>query len=243
MRKFFPAVLVGLALLAAGGQAAAQITDRDDRRIITTEGFLTAHPDLRYRLEGLDAYEKGKHAEALGLFTRAAKYADKPSQSMLGEMHWKGLGVPVDRAMAYVWMDLAAERGYPLMVAKRESYWRDLDEAERARALSHGDKMYGEYGDDVAKARMRLMLRRERLWGTGSRVGSTGNLRIMIPTASGVRYVSGDDYYDRKFWQPDLYFQWQDQDWKRTGKATVEVGEVQTRLTEDEAGAGSDDEP
>lgn len=34
----------------------------------------------------------------------------------------------------YIWMDLAGERGYPLMLAKRERYWRALDEVQRARS-------------------------------------------------------------------------------------------------------------
>lgn len=228
MRAILSLSILGLALATWGGPAQAQQTDADERRIMTTEGFLSAHPDLRWRLEGLDAYEKGRHGEALAHFQRAAKYADKPSQSMLGEMYWRGSGTPADRALGYVWMDLAAERGYPMMIGKREAYWRDMDEGERARALSMGDQMYGEYGDDAAKPRLKLVLKRARLAGSGSRVGAVGNLRIIIPTASGNRMVSGDEYYDRKFWQPELYFAWQDQDWKRKGQATVEVGEIDT---------------
>lgn len=226
---------LGIALAVGLGPARAQETDADDRRVITTESFLSSHPDLRYRLIGLEAYDDARHDEALTAFLRAAKYADKPSQSMLGEMHWTGTGTAVDRALGYIWMDLAAERGYPLMVAKRESYWRDMDEPERARALELGRGMYDEYGDAVAQPRMRLVLRRARMGVTGSRVGSVGNLRIVVPTASGTRHLSGDDYYDRKFWQPELYFQWHDRDWQRKGKATVEVGAVETDVEQGEA--------
>ena len=231
MRFRLPYLLILLGLAAASGVAPAQTTDADDRRVITTESFLSSHPDLRYRLEGLSAFDEGRPDEALTLFRRAARYADKPSQSMLGEMHWNGTGTAQDRPMGYVWMDLAAERGYPMMVAKREHYWSALTEAERARALEIGAAVMQEYGDATAKRRIELVLKRARRNVTGSRVGSVGNLLIQIPTATGTRVLSGNDYYKREFWQPELYFQWQDQDWHRKGQATVEVGEVEANPT------------
>ncbi len=60
-------------------------------------------------------------------FLRAARYADKPSQAMIAQMLWNGDGVPVDRVMAYVWADLAAERGYPAFIATREKFWSELN--------------------------------------------------------------------------------------------------------------------
>ena len=79
------------------------------------------------------------------------------------------------------------------------------------------------------------MLERAKFDVTGSRVGSVGNLRIYVPTATGNKYINGNDYYDRKFWQPELYFAWQDQDWQRKGQATVEVGEIETEVDPAEA--------
>ena len=219
------ACLVALAL-ATSAPAAAQDARPDDKAIVNSSGFLSAHPDLMYRLWGQDAYRQGDPADALGHFRRAARYADKPSQGMLGEMHWNGTGTAVDRVMGYVWMDLAAERGYPLMLVKREKYWAQLTEDERRRALEIGPAHYDEYGDAAAQPRLARELRRAKRDTTGSRVGSVGNLTIMIPTPGGMRQVDGSAYYDERFWDVDQYFQWQDKDWKEPPKGSVDVGEV-----------------
>jgi hypothetical protein len=224
-RPAFVSLLLA-SLCFAPGIAPGQELKGDERIVASSEAFLGAHPDLRYRLSGLDAHERGEHAGALVDFQRAARYGDKPSQSMLGEMHWQGVGTPVDRGMGYVWMDLAAERGYPLMLAKREHYWASMDEAERARALAMGAQMYDEYGDAAAKPRLERELKRARRNMTGSRVGSVGRLEILIPTPGGTRRISGDDYYDPKFWEPEQYFRWQDSEWLPNPKGVVEVGDI-----------------
>ncbi len=71
---------------------------------LLTEGFLAAHPDIRWRREGLHAFHNKAYEEAYGYFRRAASYADKASMAMLAEMYWKGLGVAWDRPIAYAWM-------------------------------------------------------------------------------------------------------------------------------------------
>ena len=72
--------------------------------------------DLRFRLHGLEEFKAGRHEDAFKFFQRASFYADKPSQGMVAEMLWNGQGVAKDPALAYAWMDLAAERGYVDMV-------------------------------------------------------------------------------------------------------------------------------
>src|SRR5690606_25562983 len=151
----------GSPVLAAAeaeeGQRAAEIDPA-----VLTDGFLSAHPDLRWRREGIQAYEDGDHDAALSFFQRAARYADKPSQAMVAGMYSAGNGTAVDRTIAYAWMDLAAERLYPDFVVFRERYWNGLDEAERAAAVLRGQAIYAEYGDAVAKPRLETVLRRER---------------------------------------------------------------------------------
>lgn len=212
--------------LASAHAPAAELDGAEDRMIASSAGFLAAHPDLNNRLRGLEAFRKGDYAEAMTRFRRAARYADKPSQGMVAEMYWDGRGVEADRALAYVWMDLAAERAYPLMLAKRERYWNELSEAERSRALEIGPAIYDEYGDEVGKRRLARDLRAAKRATTGSRVGSTGALTIVIPTPGGEQYVDGSAYYDDKFWDVEKYVEWQDQDWKRPAQGTVDVGEV-----------------
>ncbi|MDQ3205764.1 MAG: sel1 repeat family protein, partial [Pseudomonadota bacterium] len=97
----------------------------DDPRAIAA-GFLNFHPDLQYRSYGIDAHAKKNVDRAMVLFRGAAFYGDKPSQAMIGEMTSRGEGVPRDQALAYVWMDLAAERGYVDFTLLRERYWRAL---------------------------------------------------------------------------------------------------------------------
>lgn len=198
---------------------------------LMTEGFLSAHPDLRWRREGLHAYANKRYDEAMRYFLRAARYADKPAQAMIAEMYWKGIGVVQDRALGYAWMDLAAERFYSNFVIKREEYWRAISEAEQRDAIARGQPLLAEYGDDVAKARMAKILRKERSV-TGSRVGFVGNLEIIPftgPNAGSGMTIRADEYYAPKYWQADKYFEWQDQVWDAPAarKGRVEVGEVE----------------
>src|SRR3546814_4578884 len=119
-----------------------------------TSGFLTAHPDIRWRREASYSYNRKEYDLAMDQFLRAARYADKPSQAMIAEMHWRGIGVPQDRELGYAWMDLAAERMYPNFVIKRESYWQLLDADPRRNAIERGQQLLDEYGDHAAKQRL-----------------------------------------------------------------------------------------
>ena len=198
---------------------------------LMTEGFLTAHPDLRWRREGLHAYANKRYDEAMQYFLRAARYADKPAQAMIAEMHWKGIGVPQDRELGYAWMDLAAERFYSNFVILREQYWETLDAAQRLNAIERGQPLLAEYGDGVAKMRMAKVLRKNR-GVTGSRVGFVGNLEIIPftgPNAGTGMTIRADEYYAPKFWQADKYYEWQDQVWDAPAarKGRVEVGDVE----------------
>lgn len=200
-----------------------------DEDVMNTSGFLAAHPDLRWRREGLYALEQDRAGEALTFFKRAARYADKPSQAMVAEMLWTGTGVPIDRPQAYAWMDVAAERAYVPFLAKREQYWNALGETERARALEVGAGIYDEYSDSVAKARLERLLRRAQRKVTGSRTGFVGNLQVMVPGPGGVMLtIDGSRYYDDQYWEPEQYWAWQDSIWKDppTGTVTVEPLEV-----------------
>jgi hypothetical protein len=188
-------------------------------------GFLTGHPDLRYRIRGMDEYQRGHHAEAMRSFQMAARYADKASQAMVAEMLWTGTGVAPDRPMAYVWIDLAAERGYPALIAIRERYWNALDEAQRAIARRDGPSLQAIYHDGVAKPRLAAVLRRTRGQMTGSRTGYTGNpLRIISPNGFGEATIDGNQFFDDRYWDPAQYQAWHDEVWTRPMQGRVEVG-------------------
>ena len=102
---------------------AQRALTNNEHSVVNTHGFLNAHPDLLYRLRGFELIKSNQFDKAAIAFQRAALYADKPSQAYVAGMHWEGMGVPRNRSLAYAWMDLAAERGYPDFIAMREKMW------------------------------------------------------------------------------------------------------------------------
>ena len=144
---FLTFVLVcGLALPAASAQT-----------------YSSTHPDQYYRAAGYRYLGQSREADAARVFRIAARYGDKTSQFELGRLHWEGRGVPRDRARAYAWFDLAAERGYPEFLGLRERVWDSLDAGEREDALALGAKLYDEFGDAVAKPHARANTREARM--------------------------------------------------------------------------------
>lgn len=206
--------------------------------VLASPGFLYYHPDLRHRKLGVEAHERADYAEATEQFLKAARYADKASQGMLAEIHWLGRGGPVQRPQAYVWMDLAAERGSPFFVARREAYWHAMGADEQADALRIGEAMYAEYGDAVAQPRIESKLRKGRMASTGSRVYPLSQLIISLRTQTGdtVR-TRGHEYYHPDLWMADDYFAWQDREWARPQTGIVDVGPLRADVAvPDEAG-------
>lgn len=219
---------LGIALaMAFGTAAAAPPPDPTADPEMVAAGFLSSHPDLRYRIAGVDAMSKGKAEDAFRYFMRAAYYADKPSQGMVAEMYWAGQGVEQDRALGYAWMDLAAQRGYRPFVIHRERYWDAMDEATRARALELGESVYAKYGDAAAQPRIAGVLRRARREVTGSRTGMAGNLKIYIQGPAGPTQIDGSKFYDPTYWDPEKYQAWHDATWTEPRTGTVIVGEVE----------------
>ena len=212
-------------------------------------GFVESHPDLRSYRRGLSAYRGGDMANAYRHFLMAARHSDKPSQAIIAEMYWRGQGVVHDRALAYVWSDLAAERGNRRLLAQRERYWQALDENERARALEMGERIYAEFGDEVAQPRLETALRWSKRRSIGGKTGFVGNTQI-IASVPGLRDTSSKDgakidgdmvatmtipatsFYDSKYWDPKEYYAWRDRLWelemRELQSGQVEVGDVQT---------------
>lgn len=223
-----PLLLAAALALLPAAQALAERgpvpPDPEQDPMLITAGFLASHPDMNYRLLGMEAFRDQRYEDALRLFRRAAFYADKASQGMVAEMYWTGRGVERDPVLAYVWMDLAAERGYPQFIALRERYWKALDAAQQARAVEEGQAVYATFGDDVARPRYAFHLRNARREMTGSRTGFNRGVAIEVPGPSGNQSVEGSKYYDERYWDPEKYFAWQDRLWKG---GRVEVGEVE----------------
>lgn len=234
IRRTILAIAIAVAPPAVQATPPATVDDVEhapsapgDDPMLITAGFLNGHPDLRFRLLGLEKYKAGDRERAFRHFQNAAYYADKPSQAMLGEMLWNGVGNSRNRSLAYVWMDLAAERGYPGFIALRERYWDDLSQAERRSAIQLGQAIHARYGDAAALPRIATKLRRERRSITGSRTGFVGNLRIIVPSASGTTQIDGSHFHDERYWDPAQYRAWQDAIWMHPRIGTVRVGSTE----------------
>jgi len=192
-------MLLAMSPTATAGDARPSPMSSLDHRITGLPEYIRTHPDQRWRREGHAALAEGRPDAALAHFMRSARYADKMAQALAAQMLWNGEGSDVDRAAGHAWMALAAERGYPLMVAVREQFWNELDDEERRRAQTLHATLLAEFGDAVAKPRMEQALRKAVRERTGSRLGSD------VGELSGVQ-----GYNDPKHWVPDRYWQWQD---------------------------------
>lgn len=225
--KYLPLLLLLSAscIDAAAAKRPSRQPDPTEDSLMIAAGFLEGHPDLRLRQRGLDEYGDRNHPEAFRLFRKAGWYSDKPSQAIVGEMLWIGLGVPRDRALAYVWMALAAERGYRSFVEKRDLYWSALTEMERVRARAEAPGIRAEYADAAAEPRLAQALRLERSRMTGSRLGSlSAPLQIYVP---GVGTLDGTKFYNPKYWDPQQYRAWNDAIWKDLRIGQVNVGDAE----------------
>lgn len=213
--------------VAFAQQGKAPPPDPTSDRQMMSAGFLSAHPDLRYRLLGMEEFKQGRYEDAFRFFQRSSFYADKPSQGMVAEMLWNGQGVAKDPVLAYAWMDLAAERGYAGFLGLRERYWNALSAAERERAITDGAAIYAKYGDTAAQPRLATVLRRERRNITGSRTGFAGNVQIYVPGPGGFEQIDGSKFFDERYWDPKQYQAWHDSIWMKPRIGRVSVGEVE----------------
>lgn len=225
---FWSATALSLVLAAAplDAMAAKRPAPPDPQAdpVLMAAGFLDHHQDLKYRLLGMQAYDSKRFDDALRYFHRASFFADKPSQGMVAEMYWDGVGVGQDRALAYAWMDLAAERGYLGFAGLREKYWAALDEVERARAIEQGQAVYARFGDAAAKPRHAADLRRGKNESTGSRTGFNRGVSIEVPGPGGTQSIPASKFYDQRYWKPEDYWAWQDGIWARPRIGKVSVG-------------------
>ncbi|MCF7752667.1 hypothetical protein KQ945_18050 [Bacillus subtilis subsp. subtilis] len=224
-----PTVATAAPPAAKAKTAAALPSDPVEDPLMISAGFLNGHPDLRFRMLGMEKMRGNDPTTAFGFFQRAGFYSDKVSQAMVAEMLWNGTGTPVNRALAYAWMDLAAERGYKGFVELRERYWAGLSAAEQAQAVAEGEAIYARFGDAAASPRLNLAMRREQHRMTGSRTGFAGNVKILVPGPNGVvEQIDGTKFYDQRYWDPDKYRQYQDSIWMTPRVGRVDVGTVST---------------
>ncbi len=227
------ATALGLAGAAAAGPAADRSSratgpDPANDAVLAELGYQEAHPDLQHRQLGIGYYRRGQPARALAQFRRAGYHGDKPSQSLAARMYWQGEGAPRDRVLGYLWMDLAAERGYPDLVAVREAYWAAMTEDERRRALRQGPALYAVYGDAAAKPRYARRLARLRNQTTGSHLGTDVGVRSTRVKNGPYMLESGSaDFHARTYPEPQHYWEQQDRAWRQRSGGEVTVGTLE----------------
>ncbi|QGW63757.1 hypothetical protein GOY17_01785 [Lysobacter soli] len=238
-----------LAMLLVAGAAGAHSGQGQDLRL-SNKTFMQLDavvitskdkPNELQRVFGLKSYLRGDGEDAVDHFMTAARYADKYSQHYLSLMYWHGAGVAEDRAQAYVWADLAAERGSRTLLLIREKMWSQLTPSEQAHALALGGDFYARYGDEVAKPRAEGLMRAFARDMTGSRLGYRSQpLDIVSQPVNGAfatkvganvaayhvaDVVTPDQLYDRtggvNF---DVY--WKEQDALLDGIGSTAVGPV-----------------
>lgn len=228
------ALLLALAAPAAFAATAARTAppadavDPAEDPFMAELGYMQLHPDMEYRQLGMQSYRRGHLKTASEHFRRAGYYGDKPAQALLAEMYWKGEGVAADRALAYVWMDLAAERGYPDLVILRERYWAAMSEDQRRSALEQGPALYRQYGDPTVKPRYERRLTRLRNQTTGSHIGVDVGVRAGRADEGAFQeqnQVAG--FYTEANWSAQRYWERQDRFWRARFGGRVDVGNVE----------------
>ncbi len=187
------------------------------------------HPNELHRIYANKAAASGHWRDAAKSFRIASRYADKYSQHRLSLLYWHGVGVPADRVEAYVWADLAAERGYPQFLAIREKMWRELTPQQQADVPRRGRRIVDEYADVVAKPRFERALAQGKRQMTGSRTGFDAGLDIFSPGPGNQLFgavggVNLQGMYDAARTDPQKYWAFEDKVWK---EGLVTVGEIE----------------
>ncbi|HEY5781085.1 MAG TPA: hypothetical protein VIT66_04325 [Lysobacter sp.] len=235
-RDFTIALAMALALPAArAGEQHTLTLDTYETALLEASG----HPNELNRWHGLWAYQNGHIDQAREFFERAAMYADKLSQHALTLMYWNGdEGAPRDPVLAYVWADLAAERGTSQdLLRLRERIWDELTPQQRQQVGEIGPGYHARYGDAVAQERMNAELRRFMRNQTGSRVGAlTSKLDISLGrpelgprgvwSGFGQIRTTGTEFYAARRTEPAAYWKAEDKHLRALIGARVEVGKV-----------------
>ena len=223
MRAIVPLLLAAAfaaPATAAGADAKAPPRLYEIPKALLTDGFLAAHPDIYYRMRGVERDKARNFASAFKQYRHAAWFGDKPSQARLGEMYWNGDGTQGDRVRGFLWMALAAERGQREFSLLKLYYWQHLDAAEQARARELEQGMLAEFGDKAAKHRLGTVMRREQRKTTGSMLGYNAAMGPLFMSNG----LDPELYYAEVFWNPEEYLEFRDRIFEQQYEGRVDVG-------------------
>jgi hypothetical protein len=191
-----------------------------------------AAPGFYYHEKANEAYEAGRYTIARERHEMAARWADKLSQYNLGVMHYHGQGVPADRARAWAWFKLSAERRYPAFLQMLEQVGAELDAAERVRAQAIFEELEAEFGDAVAVPRADRRMQREMANVTGSRAGFVGTITVIDGRGSHI----GADYFKRDNWDFASILDREAQQFDALERTRVELREMRVKEPQDTTG-------
>jgi len=232
-RVLFSTVLIcGLA-----SAAGAQVPDHSPARPGSALFDYNEHmPSYWLMNRGNRLYSIGRHYSAIHFYERAARYADKFGQYNVAVMHLKAEGTDFDPVRAWAWLELSAERDYPMMRKAADDLFDLLDEAQQRQARAiHGQELLPEYGDSVAIPRAQLRMDRDRRQSTGSRLGSPamlGMLRVIDYQGDGLSR-NGAEYYDPAKWDMQRLVEYETWQMENLARGQVEMGELE--IVEDES--------
>ncbi len=244
MKRFTPQLLaLGCALLLPIAAHADSLEDQsvgEQSVAVETDAMAVAdydalvkmavnHPNELYRIYANKAAASGDWSDAARNFRIAARHADKYSQHRLSMLYWHGVGVGTDRVEAYIWADLAAERGYPQFLAIREKMWAELTPQQQAEVPERGRRMVAEYADAVAKPRAERAIAQGKRQMTGSRTGFDAGVIVSSigPGNQLFGSLGGTNLkvmYDASRTDPKKYWAFEDYVWK---EGMIKVGEIE----------------
>jgi uncharacterized protein len=180
--------------------AVAAVIAETDQATSEAFDFLSLYSDgyhnEYYRFKAVREATKGDWEHAATLFEIASRYGDKYSQHRLSLMYWHGVGVARDPAQAYVWADMAAERGYQTFLAIREKMWSEMNDAQRSAVPQIGIALCATYCDAVTLPKMRGLIARKRFQVTGSHAGFSNNLKLRVGIPREAWRLNARDYLD-----------------------------------------------
>lgn len=155
------------------------------------------HPGMR-AFHTADSYYRAERYElALRYYLQASAWGHKASQFNVGTMYFNGHGVDKDRATAWAWFQLAAEREYPQMVDVAGSTWAELGEEERQNALATLKQLRSEYADEITLPRLKRSIDRRNRNATGSRLPGSGSSPVLVISNQGWTLAADSVYGDR----------------------------------------------
>lgn len=155
------------------------------------------HPGMRAFYAADSYYRAERYEPALRYYLQASAWGHKASQFNVGAMYFNGHGVDKDRATAWAWFELAAEREYPQMVDVAGNTWAELGEEERRKALARLELLRSEYADEITLPRLKRSIDRRNRSATGSRLPGAGSSPVLVISSQGWTLTADSLYGDR----------------------------------------------